>query len=213
MQCNAKSRNGQQCKNQAINGTTKCHMHGGASLAGIAHPNFKHGRYSKHLPSRLAARYSEALSDPALLELREEVALTQTRQTELLEQLDSGLSLARWRSAQTAYGDLLAAMQEKDSTGLQRALIALEDALGVRVTDDSAVWEEVVTLSEHRRRLVESEHKRLVAMQQMITTEQAMALLARITESIRKHVSDPSILAAIATELRAIVNAGAGEQS
>lgn len=212
-QCTAKTRGGDQCKQPAINGTTKCRYHGGASLVGIAHPNFKTGRYSKHLPTRLAARYGEALADPQLLELREEVALTQTRQTELLDQLDSGLSLARWRSAQAAYGDLLAAMQEKDGAGLQRAMIALEDALGVHVTNDAAVWEQVIELSEHRRRLVESEHKRLVSMQQLISAEQGMALIARLTESVRKHVSDPSILAAIAAELRRIINAGAGEQS
>jgi hypothetical protein len=161
----------------------------------------------------LAAKYSEALADPELLALRDEVALVQTRETELLEHLDTGLSLARWRAAQQAHTELVIAIQEKDGASVQRALIALEDALGEPVTNDAAVWEQVVDLSEHRRRLVETEHKRLVAMQQMITTEQAMALLARVTESIRKHVSDPIVLAAVATELRSIVNVGAGGQS
>lgn len=182
-------------------------------MIGVASPNFKHGRHSKHLPSRLAARYSEALADPQLLELRDEIALVGTRQTELLEQLDSGLTLERWRIAQMAYGELITAIQKRDGAGLQLAMIALEDALGVHVTNDAVVWEEVIVLSEHRRRLVESEHKRMVNMQQMITSEQAMALLGRVTESIRKHVSDPSILAAVASDLRAIVNAGAGERT
>lgn len=212
-QCTGHNRNGEQCKHAAINNTTKCRFHGGASLVGIAHPNFKTGRYSKHLPTRLAARYAEALADPELMGLRDEIALTQTRQTELLDRLDSGLSLERWHAAQMAYNDLLVAMGQKDGAGLQRAMVALEDALGLRVTNDTAVWQQLTELGEHRRRLVESEHKRLVAMQQMITTEQAMTLLARLTESVKRHVSDPSILAAIATELRGIINAGAGEQS
>lgn len=213
MKCNAKNKRGESCGNHAVNGSSKCKFHGGASLIGVASPNFKHGRHSKHLPSRLAARYSEALADPQLLELRDEIALVGTRQTELLEQLDSGLTLERWRIAQMAYGELITAIQKRDGAGLQLAMIALEDALGVHVTNDAVVWEEVIVLSEHRRRLVESEHKRMVNMQQMITSEQAMALLGRVTESIRKHVSDPSILAAVASDLRAIVNAGAGERT
>jgi len=32
-------------------------MHGGKSLSGIAHPNYKHGRYSKYLITRLAGAY------------------------------------------------------------------------------------------------------------------------------------------------------------
>jgi len=214
MQCTAKAKgSGERCRNHALPGSTKCRMHGGSSLAGVASPRFKTGRYSRHLPTRLAARYAEALSDPELLGLRDEIALTQVRQVELLEQLDSGLSLARWRAAQSAYGDLMVAMHTRDSAGLQQAMIALEDAFGIRVTDDDAVWEREIELSEHRRRLVESEHRRLAAMQQMISAEQGMALIARLTDTVRKHVDDPSILAAIAAELRAIVNAGAGEQS
>jgi hypothetical protein len=88
---------------------------------------------------------------------------------------------------------------------LQIALLALGDALNAGA-GDYAVWQEILDTTEARRKLVESEHKRLVAMQQMITAEQAMVLLARITDTVRKHVSDPSILAAISAEFRTITN-------
>ena len=42
-----------KCTKPAINDTTKCYLHGGASLRGEAHPNFKTGRYSKVIPMRL----------------------------------------------------------------------------------------------------------------------------------------------------------------
>jgi hypothetical protein len=35
------------CKSAPISDTGRCQMHGGKSLSGIAHPNYKHGRYSK----------------------------------------------------------------------------------------------------------------------------------------------------------------------
>lgn len=204
MQCTAKNKsNGQQCQARAINGTTKCRMHGGASLAGVASPTFKSGRYSKDIPIRLAARYAEALSDPQLMELRAEIALIGTRQSELLTHLDAGLSLRYLQDAQAAHSDLLAAIRNKDSVAMQIAIAALGEALSAGM-GDYTVWQEIVEMTEARRKLVESEHRRLVAMQQMITAEQAMALLARVVDAVRKHVSDPAALAAISAEFREI---------
>ncbi len=204
MQCNAKSKqSGQQCKRHAVVGGTKCNMHGGATLSGIASPTFKHGRYSKHLPLRLAGRYGEALRDPQLLELRDEVALIGTRLGELVEHLGSGESLRHWQAVQTAHSDIAAAIRTSDLALLRAGLSALAAAVEAGM-DDYATWREIVELTEARRKLVESEHKRLVAMQQMITSEQAMILLAVITDTVRKYVSDPTALAAISAEFRAL---------
>lgn len=44
--CNAKTRAGGRCQNIPMaNG--RCRMHGGKSLSGQSHPNYKHGRYAK----------------------------------------------------------------------------------------------------------------------------------------------------------------------
>lgn len=209
-QCNAKARNGQQCKQPAINGTSKCRYHGGASLTGIAHPNFKTGRYSKHLPTRLAARYAEALSDPQLLELRDEIALMGTRLGELVERVDSGESAQRWKALQDAYESLQAATRSGNTTAFQVAMAALGRAIDAG-GQDYQTWREIAELTEQRRKLVESEHKRLVAMQQMITTERAMTLLAVITDTIRKHVSDPTALAGISADIRQLTVIDAGQ--
>jgi hypothetical protein len=45
--CGAKTRSGAPCKNAPIGDTGRCRMHGGKSLAGVASPRYKHGRYSK----------------------------------------------------------------------------------------------------------------------------------------------------------------------
>lgn len=45
--CNARTRRGGLCQNLPMWPTHRCRMHGGASLRGPAHPNYKHGRYSK----------------------------------------------------------------------------------------------------------------------------------------------------------------------
>lgn len=213
MRCTAKNRSGAQCGHYAINGTSKCRYHGGASLVGVASKTFKHGRYSKDLPTRLAARYSEALADEKLIELRDEIALVDVRQGELLARLDSGLTLRHWRAAQRAHADMLVAMDAKDVPAMQQAINDLGAALTLG-TNDGVQWAEIMDLTEQRRKLVESEQKRMALAQQMITAEQGMTLIARLVEIVRKNVNDQSVLDAIAAELRAVTNTGtsAGDQ-
>ena len=204
MRCTAKSKqSGQQCKRHAVVGGTKCYMHGGASLAGIASPTFKHGRYSKSLPERLAARYAEAQDDPRLLELRDEVALIDTRLAELLTHLDSGESAKRWQAVNGAYADLRDATARSDSAAFKAAMAAMGEALAAGAADHD-IWTEIVTLTDQRRKLVESESKRLQTMQQMITSQQAMVLLAAVVDTIRKHIQDRTVLAAISQDIRTL---------
>lgn len=205
MQCNAKSkRSGLQCKRAAVVGGTKCHMHGGASLGGMASPTFKTGRHSKFLPERLAARYAEAQADPRLLELRDEVALIDIRLGELVERIDAAESAQRWQGLQAAYADLTLATTRSDTAAFKLAMAAL----GAAMQDggqDYAIWGEIVALAEQRRKLVDSEAKRLQTMHQMITTERAMVLLAAVTDAIRKHVQDRETLSLISHEIRQLV--------
>ena len=155
-ECGARTVGGAPCKKKPMpNG--RCRLHGGATPSGAALPQYKTGRYSKHLPDRLAARYHEALADAELLAVRDDVALLDVRLSELVNMLG---------------GDAIPGI----------------------------VWAEVRDLLEQRRKLVETEHRRLVAMQQMITTEQAMALLGAVLGVIRKHVSDPATLGAISAD-------------
>ena len=75
-QCTATSkRSGEQCRKPAMQGRTVCRAHGGATPRGTASPHYRHGRWSKDLPTQLVQRYQEARLDEDLLSLREEVAL------------------------------------------------------------------------------------------------------------------------------------------
>jgi hypothetical protein len=53
--CGAKTRSGTPCK-RAPRYNGRCNLHGGKSLAWFAHPNFKHGLYSKYVPREIALR-------------------------------------------------------------------------------------------------------------------------------------------------------------
>ncbi len=137
-------------------------MHGGASPSGLGSPNFKTGRYSKHLPAKLADRYHEAVNDADLLAMRDDIALLDAR-----------------------IGERLATLTEHaDDPGVAHV-----------------VWQDVSAYVEQRRKLVETEQKRLIAMQQMMTAEQAALLLGAVAGVIRKHVNDRPTLAAISADL------------
>ncbi len=205
--CGAKTRQGGTCKQPALpNG--RCHYHGGKSLGGLASPTFKHGRYSRVLPARLAARYDEATTDPALLELRADVALLDARLADVLSRVDTGESGALWTTLQNHRRDVLAAKRVGDSVAQAVALNALLETVGQGHADYRA-WQEIGALLEQRRKLVESERKRLVEMQQTLTVERAMLLIGAISGVIKAHVHDRTTLAAIGRDIESIISADA----
>jgi Spy/CpxP family protein refolding chaperone len=76
--------------------------------------------------------------------------------------------------------------------------------------DDHQAWEEIGELIEQRRRLTESESKRMVALEQMLTAEQAMALVHRVVDIVSRHVTDKQALRDIIVEMRTLTEATSG---
>lgn len=184
---------------------TVCYMHGGKTPVGMGAPNLSRGgRYSQFLPLRLAAQYAEAEKDPDLLNLRDEMALSETRLVDLLKRVDTGEAGAIWGQARAAMGDFQKARGLGD-TDKMRATLALLEGVIDRGAEEWRIWQEIGESIEQRRKLVVSEHKRLVAMEQMITSERAMLLLAAVVSVIQTHVSDRSALDGISRDLRAIL--------
>jgi hypothetical protein len=146
--CGAKTDRG-PCKKPPMKGRTRCDRHGGKSLAGAASPTFKHGRYSKHLPTNLIPSFQAALEDPDLLSLRSEIALTQCR----IDQV-------------------------------------IESAQGHAARLD---WEALLTLMEGKRRLHESEAKRLQLMNQYVESERVVSLLSSFALHIKSLVENEYI--------------------
>jgi hypothetical protein len=196
-QCAATSkRSGQRCKNHASVGYAVCHIHGGKTPRGAASPHYKTGRYSRDLPTRLAARYQEAQEDPELLNLRSEIALTDALLTELITKLDTGESGGLWRALEQTANAALAAKARGESDEATRQINALI-GLVRRGAQEQEIVGEIRACLDQRRRLVESERKRLVEMQQVITAERAMLLVSAIASVVMECVSDPDVRAAI----------------
>jgi hypothetical protein len=185
-------------------------MHGGRSPFGINHPTTKHGRYSRYLPDRLAGRYLEAQSDGELTSLREEVALIDARLADVLGRVDSNEAGTLWAAIGKAVGGYREAEAEGTAGLAKRAkAIDLIEGLCSEGREDYAAWAEVLELIERRRKLAETETKRLAALGQLITAERAMLLLAAVVDVVRRHVDDRDALAAISRDVVSLVAVGA----
>jgi hypothetical protein len=210
MKCAGKIRRGENkgkpCRKSAIAGRKHCAQHGGKTLIGPSHPNFKHGRRSRYLgiSLELRAKYKEALADPELLALRSDVALLDARINELLE---AGESQLLWSKAQDAFQQHKAAIRGKDAEVIKPSLGQLENLI-TRGHADSLRWNEIYRVIEHAGRAREREIKRLVITGKMIPVEevyeQMNALVAILIDVAQQTITDRAILRNFANALAAV---------
>lgn len=200
-----KRKSGEPCDSPVVFPNGRCKLHGGTSLAGIASPSFTHGRYSKYLPARLAGRYEEAVSDPELMALRDDIGLLDTRIGQVIAALETGESRESWVALMAAVTTLEEQWQKLLDDGeppeeMERTVEAIGKLVRQGLSE-GYIWSEIRGLLKERAALVGSEQKRLVDMQQFVTSEQAMTFVGALMSSVRRHVSDQRALAGIAEDL------------
>ena len=201
--CGARNRRGGHCTRPPAKGRTRCKLHGGASLCGPASPAFKHGRHSRYLPPRLLESYQASVDDPNLIVLRDDLALVETRMGDLLKHLDVDGFRAQWLRARHAFDAFHQANVRGDGPAMKASLAELSAALTSGLADH-VKWDQVLELVEQKRRLSETEQRRLERAHNVMTNERAMVLLARIVDVIRRHVTEPVALSAIAAEIQTL---------
>lgn len=196
--CGAKTRAGGSCRQPAMaNG--RCKMHRGGAKTGIAAANYRHGRYSKVLPARMVERYNAAITDPELLNLSAEIAVVDSRLSDLLIRVESGDAGEIWDKlvkARQRYADASLKADIPEMGAQLDAMCALID----RGAADVAAWREIHGVLEQRRRLVESERKRLVEQEQMLTLHEAQTMFMAMANAVKANVSDTDTLARIQAE-------------
>lgn len=178
----------------------RCRLHGGATPRGSVYPQFKDGRYSKALPERLAARYAAAEADPELLNLRSEIALVESLSTDALTSLDTGGAFTVFADLRRDWQQLLR-LQANGKTA-EAGVVLKQIGEGIeRGASAGQTLDALTRLIDQRRKLVESEQKRLVAMQQILTTEQAMTFVGVVMGAVKAHVTDAKQLSAISRDI------------
>jgi hypothetical protein len=131
-----------------------------------------------------------------------------------------GLASPHWKSGRysRALPHALTAAYERVCSGPEllglRDELALVDARmnavlqGLAASGDAAAdkaWAEIYETIELRRRLVDTECKRLETLRTSIPAEEALAMVAALAASVKRHISDRAILAAITADIEQVL--------
>lgn len=189
------------CTATIVMSNGRCHKHGGKSLGGPAHPNFKSGKYSKvALPPNMLEAYEEARMDPELLSMREEIAMLDMRLIDLFNRYEMSGGAETWNRVKRAYKKLRKGLTYGEIDMQMDAIMEMERIFeGER--PDHELWAEIMTTMEMRRRVGESERKRLVDMNQMWTNDQMMVTFAQMVDALREFITDRKLLNALGRRL------------
>lgn len=72
------------------------------------------------------------------------------------------------------------------------------------------IWPQLDALIENRRKLVDTESKRLKDLHAMVSADRVMALVAYVSDAVKRHVKDPVALTAIFHDLRKVLKPAEG---
>ena len=203
MQCKAKAKSTQnQCRRRAVVGKEVCTVHGGLTPGGIASANWKHGRYSKYLPTNFRERYEAEISDPDLLLLNDEIGLLRTQLSIVLEEVKQPpgtesdwiklqKKLAAFDRAQRTASGL---PDSDDRTAKMKEVAELFDELREMIQNGGskeAAWRRILALADSIRKLTESEQRRRSAGEYILQMHDVMALFDYTVNLINDIVTDP----------------------
>jgi len=209
-----------QCERLAVKGLDCCTTHGAKSLKGAASPTFEHGRYSKYVPKALAGRIEEALTDPELLNLSDDIAVANARVTMLLEELHGAGGIESWDRLGDLYALLVSAMRTGDVATITENL----NSMGEIIQDaraDHRTWGRIQGAQDHKIRIVNSEHKRRIDMEMLLGRDELIMIIDRLYDifiySLQRHITDGSIYRSILSdasqEIRRLVSGDVGAKT
>lgn len=139
------------------------------------------------MPESLLQRYNEALEDPDLLSLKEEIAIIDARYSELLQSLsEEGSTGGRtWFAVKDLWMKFYHAVVSSDKEEQMKLFPQLNDAI-LRGNRHAAIWYDIEKLIESKRKLSDTETRKLETKGQFITVEQAMMLVSATILSLKE---------------------------
>ena len=166
----------------------RCHLHGGKSLKGPASATYQGKGFSKYFPSKkLGDIFARSFEDPEL-----------TRLVELIQSLSSEQNGSLWTQLRSKHREL---KRSKPTSTKAANLFKEIGELVERGSNDSLIWNEIAKQIDLRRRLLDSETKRIHVAHQVMTAEEVRMLIDAVANLIRDHVKDRQTLQKISEGL------------
>jgi hypothetical protein len=171
----------------------------------LASPLTKTGRYSRDLPTRVAARYESALADPTLLSLRDDVAVLQAAITDIMGEIKVAESRPDFDAILESVEEIAGNWRTWEWTQMDAELEKLR-TLVVNKQSQRAAMREIRELIKEKASLVHQENRMLADREQMITVEQFLMAMRAMGSAVRRIVDDPRVLRSIDVEFRRLAS-------
>lgn len=198
--CGAVTRAGKPCPNAPMeNG--RCRVHGGASKSGINHYNFKHGKYSKYLPSGMVDTVESLVRDPDYVRLREQIAILDVMTFDALQEWAAGGGGDMWKQLKARKDEYYRARALSDAKKMVAITMEIMEIIEAGYAKMAASKEVRETL-EQRRKLTESERRLMVEERTMVPAPMVVALLRKIGESLARNVQSDAERSAVIAEVQ-----------
>ena len=200
------------CTQLPLKGKTKCRVHGGLSLGGIAHPNYTNGRSTNPFTvgSSLAQGYDSLRGDDDYLTVKEEMRLLRARQRQCVDRIAAGdgESVGAWRRVRSLATEIRALLT--GATPTQETIAALVKAATalVSVSQGSVAEDAFVELREIAGiwgKLSETEAKLLERNHAVLNVEQYMAMAQAIGSLAARCITQQTQLREFVNGMRALM--------
>lgn len=140
--------------------------------------------------------------DETLLSLTDENALLAVRIAEVVKGLEERSGGQVFREISQAWTDLKAATMGNGDVEVCRTKLEslIRDGVGKERS-----WLELRELLQERAALAKAEWTRLSQLNSFITVQQALTLVTAMVDAVKRHVTEPTVLAAVTAEVMVLI--------
>lgn len=174
----------------------RCRMHGGSTPVGPASPHWKTGKRSillKTLPKSLEAAALDVITSPNYVEMREHLGVLNAMLVSAIERWENGDTFPALQTAWDALTAALATDGEIDRSAISKHTAEITRLLASGEQQHKARTETRAIIQDIRR-VSESERKRLIDAELMLSADQVLVIVSRVSDAIMQEVSDPDTL-------------------
>lgn len=173
----------------------RCEKHGGKINPLNAEGNRKTPKFLEYMPKDMLPRLERFLNDPDILSLREDIAITNVTISELLEGLGSVSEYTLKKTEEKADDvlDYISYIDLTDEEIDQEVAYKLMSNLANSVKKlalKQRTGSEIKAAQDHKRKLVEAEHRMTIQATAQIPAEKAFALVLLLVKTIAEHSRD-----------------------
>lgn len=163
----------------------RCRFHGGNQVhAGNGKMSGRLKVYGESLSGRLQEMYIDSITDPDYLSVAPEISALATRNAQLMSEIGDTDYMVIATGLNQALAHIEKGIVEGKPGEIEYGASEIRAHLNTAV-DDYRRWDEIGKLSSRLGRLTESERKRIVDAQQMITIQEMYMLQQELLSNIR----------------------------